>query len=101
MQLPDPVTRFGAIRRSATDLPLPPPTDIQAWLRNGAIRLHSQDEYRLFGANIETLPALLENHFFGHISLDQLITLIDTAPFDTTALHAAVQHFRASKRAKI
>ena len=29
MQLPDPVTRFGAIRRSATDPPIPP--DVQNW----------------------------------------------------------------------
>ena len=67
----------------------------------GAVRLHSQEEYQLFGANIAILPPLLENHFFGHISLDQLITLIDSHPYDTQALQTAVQQFRASKRAKI
>ena len=41
--------------------PSPPPPDVQRWLQSGAIRLHSQAEY--------------ENHFFGHISLDQLIAL--------------------------
>ena len=101
MQLPDPVTRFAPIRRSVAAPLHPSPTDIQDWLRNGAVRLHSQDEYRLCGASIATLPSLLESHFFGHINLDQLITLIDTAPFDPDALHNAVQHFRATKRAKI
>ena len=46
-------------------------------------------------------PPLLENHFFGHISLDQLITLLASHPYDTQALQTAVQQFRASKRAKI
>ena len=67
MQLPDPFTRFGDIRRPTTEPPSPPPPDVQSWLRAGA-------------------PPLLENHFFGHISLDQLITLIASHPYDTQAL---------------
>ena len=39
------------------------------------------------------------NHLVGHISLDQLIALLSSHPSDPQALHAAVQHFRASKRA--
>ena len=101
MQLPDPATRFGDIRRPTTEPPSPPPPDVQRWLQSGAIRLHSQAEYQLFGANIAHLPPLLENHFFGHISLDQLITLLSSHPSDPQALRAAVQQFRASKRAKV
>ena len=73
VQLPDPATRFGDIRRPTTEPPSPPPADIQNWLHSGAIRLHSHTEYQLFGAHITHLPPLLESHFFGHISLDQLI----------------------------
>ena len=101
MQLPDPATRFGDIRRPTTEPPSPPPPDVQRWLQSGAIRLHSQAEYQLFGANIAHLPPLLENHFFGHISLDQLITLLSSHPSDPQALHAAVQQFRASKKARL
>ena len=42
MQLPDPATRFGDIRRPTTEPPSPPPPDVQRWLQSGAIRLHSQ-----------------------------------------------------------
>ena len=44
MQLPDPATRFGDIRRPTTEPPSPPPPDVQSWLQAGAIRLHSQEE---------------------------------------------------------
>ena len=101
VQLPDPAIRFGDIRRPTTEPPSPPPSDIQRWLQSGAIRLHSQAEYQLFGANITHLPPLLESHFFGHISLDQLIPLLSSHPSDPQALQAAIQQFRASKRAKV
>ena len=65
-------------------------------LQSGAIRLHSQAEYQLFGTNIAHLPPLLENHFFGHISLDQLIALLSSHPSDSQVLHTAIQQFRAS-----
>ena len=68
-----------------TEPPSPPPPDVQRWLQSAAIRLHSQAEYQLFGANIAHLPPLLENHFFGHISLDQLITLLSSHPSDPRA----------------
>ena len=95
------VIRFGDIRRPTTEPPSPPPSDIQNWLHSGAIRLHSHAEYQLFGANITHLPPLLESHFFGHISLDQLIPLLSSHPSDPQALQAAIQQFRASKRAKV
>ena len=95
LQLPDPATRFGDIRRPTTEPPSPPP------LHSGAIRLHSHTEYQLFGAHITHLPPLLESHFFGHISLDQLIPLLSSHPSDPQALQAAIQQFRASKRAKV
>ena len=76
VQLPDPIIKFGDVRRPTTEPPSPPPPDFQTWLQSGAIRLHSQNEYQLFGAHIPHLPALLESHFFGHISLDQLIPLL-------------------------
>ena len=101
VQLPDPATRFGDIRRPTTEPPSPPPADIQNWLQSGAIRLHSHTEYQLFGAHITHLPPLLESHFFGHISLDQLIPLLSSHPSDPQALQAAIQQFRASKRAKV
>ena len=101
LQLPDPATRFGDIRRPTTEPPSPPPADIQNWLHSGAIRLHSHTEYQLFGAHITHLPPLLESHFFGHISLDQLIPLLSSHPSDPQALQAAIQQFRASKRAKV
>ena len=101
VQLPDPATRFGDIRRPTTEPPSPPPSDVQRWLQSGAIRLHSQAEYQLFGANITHLPLLLESHFFGHISLDQLISLLSSHPSDPQALQTAIQQFRASKRAKV
>ena len=63
--------------------------------------MHSHAEYQLFGANITHLPSLLESHFFGHISLDQLIPLLSSHPSDPQALQAAIQQFRASKRAKV
>ena len=100
VQLPDPAIRFGDIQRPTTEPPSPPPSDIQNWLHSGAIRLHSHAEYQLFGANITHLPSLLESHFFGHISLDQLIPLLSSHPSDPQALQAAIQQFRASKRAK-
>ena len=81
--------------------PSPPPPDFQTWLQSGAIRLHSQNEYQLFGAHIPHLPTLLESHFFGHISLDQLIPLLSTPSPDPQALQTAIQQFRASKRAKV
>ena len=59
VQLPDPTIRFGDVRRPTTEPPSPPPTDVQTWLQSGAIRLHSQNEYQLFGANIPHLPPLL------------------------------------------
>ena len=43
---------------------------------------------------------LLESHFFGHISLDQLIPLLSSHSPDPQALQTAIQQFRASKRAK-
>ena len=101
VQLPDPATRFGDIRRPTTEPPSPPPADFQNWLHSGAIRLHSHTEYQLFGAHITHLPPLLESHFFGHISLDQLIPLLSSHPSDPQALQAAIQQFRASKRAKV
>ena len=101
VQLPGPATRFGDIRRPTTEPPSPPPSDVQRWLQSGAIRLHSQSEYQLFGANITHLPPLLESHFFGHISLDQLISLLSSHPSDPQALQTAIQQFRASKRAKV
>ena len=101
VQLPDPATRFGDIRRPTTEPPSPPPADIQNWLQSGAIRLHSPTEYQLFGAHITHLPPLLESHFFGHISLDQLIPLLSSHPSDPQALQAAIQQFRASKRVKV
>ena len=70
-------------------------------VQSGAIRLHSQTEYQLFGANIPHLPSLLESHFFGHISLDQLIPLLSSHSPDPQALQTAIQQFRASKRAKV
>ena len=91
MQLPDPVTRFGPVHHPTPTQLHPPPSDIQEWLHAGAVRIHSQDEYQVFGAN----------NFFGHINIDQLITLLDTAPLDPTALQTAVQNYRASKRAKV
>ena len=101
VQLPDPTIRFGDVRRPTTEPPSPPPSDIQTWLQSGAIRLHSQTEYQLFGANIPHLPSLLESHFFGHISLDQLIPLLSSHSPDPQALQTAIQQFRASKRAKV
>ena len=59
---------------------------IQMNLKSGAIRLHSHNEYQLFGAHITHLPPLLESHFFGHISLDQLIPLLSSHPPDPQAL---------------
>ena len=44
---------------------------------------------------------LLESHFFGHISLDQLIPLLSTPSPDHQALQTAIQQFPASKRAKV
>ena len=58
-------------------------------------------EYQLFGTNIPHLPSLLESHFFGHISLDQLIPLLSSHSPDPQALQTAIQQFRASKRAKV
>ena len=101
VQLPDPTIRFGDVRRPTTEPPSPPPSDIQTWLQSGAIRLHSQTEYQLFGANIPHLPSLLESHFFGHISLDQLIPLLSSHSPDPQALQTAIQQFRASKRARL
>ena len=101
MQLPDLIIKFGDVRRPTTEPPSPPPPDVQTWLQSGAIRLHSQDEYQLFGAHIPHLPPLLESHFFGHISLDQLIPLLSTPSPDPQALQTAIQQFRASKRAKV
>ena len=101
VQLPDPATRFGDIRRPTTEPPSPPPADIQNWLQSGAIRLHSHTEYQLFGAHITHLPPLLESHFFGHVSLDRLIPLLSSHPSDPQALQAAIQQFRASKRAQV
>ena len=52
LQLPDPVSRFGPVRRPAAG-PFPsPPQDIQDWLKAGAIRLHTNEEYQLPGADI-------------------------------------------------
>ena len=101
VQLPDPIIKFGDVRRPTTEPPSPPPPDFQTWLQSGAIRLHSQNEYQLFGAHIPHLPTLLESHFFGHISLDQLIPLLSTPSPDPQALQTAIQQFRASKRAKV
>ena len=101
VQLPDPIIKFGDVRRPTTEPPSPPPPDVQTWLQSGAIRLHSQNEYQLFGAHIPHLPPLLESHFFGHISLDQLIPLLSTPSPDHQALQTAIQQFRASKRAKV
>ena len=101
VQLPDLIIKFGDVRRPTTEPPSPPPPDVQTWLQSGAIRLHSQDEYQLFGAHIPHLPPLLESHFFGHISLDQLIPLLSTPSPDPQALQTAIQQFRASKRAKV
>ena len=66
MQLPDPATRFGDIRRPTTEPPSPPPPDVQRWLQSGAIRLHSQAEYQLFSANIAHLPPLLKPFGWPH-----------------------------------
>ena len=101
VQLPDPIIKFGDVRRPTTEPPSPPPPDFQTWLQSGAIRLHSQNEYQLFGAHIPHLPTLLESNFFGHISLDQLIPLLSTPSPDPQALQTAIQQFRASKRAKV
>ena len=101
LQLPDPVTKFGEVRRPATG-PLPaPPQDIQDWLTSGAVRLHTKEEYRLPGANVQALPPPIEKYFFGQISLEQLILLLDNAPDDPGALQQAVHNFRSSKRARI
>ena len=56
VQLPDPIIKFGDVRRPTTEPPSPPPPDVQTWLQSGAIRLHSQNEYQLFGAHIPHLP---------------------------------------------
>ena len=40
-------------------------------------------------------------YFFGQISLEQLILLLDNAPDDPGALQQAVHNFRSSKRARI
>ena len=101
VQLPDPTIKFGDVRRPTTEPPSPPPSDVQTWLQSGAIRLHSQNEYQLFGDHIPHLPPLLESHFFGHISLDQLISLLSSHSPDPQALQTAIQQFRASKRAKV
>ena len=86
LQLPDPVSRFGEVRRPAAG-PFPsPPQDIQDWLKAGAIRLHTTEEYQLPGADIQGLPPPIEKYFFGQISLDQLILLLDNAPNDPGAL---------------
>ena len=101
LQLPDPVSRFGAVRRPTAGPFPPPPQDIQDWLNAGAIRLHTHDEYKLPGANLQGLPPSIEKYFFGQISLDQLIALLDNAPTDASALQHADQDFRSSKRARI
>ena len=99
--MPDPVTKFGEVRRPATG-PLPaPPQDIQDWLTSGAVRLHTKEEYRLPGANVQTLPPPIEKYFFGQISLEQLIILLDNSPDNPGALQQAVHNFRSSKRARI
>ena len=56
VQLPDLIIKFGDVRRPTTEPPSPPPPDVQTWLQSGAIRLHSQNEYQLFGAHIPHLP---------------------------------------------
>ena len=96
VQLPDPTIKFGDVRRPTAEPPSPPPPDVQTWLQSGAIRLHSQNEYQLFGAHIPHLPPLLESH-----CLDQLIPLLSTPSPDHQALQTAIQQFRASKRAKV
>ena len=101
LQLPDPVSRFGEVRRPTAGPFPPPPQDIQDWLNAGAIRLHTHDEYKLPGANLQGLPPSIEKCFFGQISLDQSIALLDNAPTDSSALQHAVQDFRSSKRARI
>ena len=98
MQLPDPATRFGDIRRPTTEPPSPPPPDVQRWL--------SDCTHRLSINFLEpTLPISL--HSLKTISLatsvwtnsSRYFHLIPLIPMQ--ALHAAVQQFRASKRAKV
>ena len=47
------------------------------------------------------MPPPIEKYFFGQISLEQLILLLDNAPDDPGALQQAVHNFRSSKRARI
>ena len=55
VQLPDPATRFGDIRRPTTEPPSSPPPNVQRWLQSGAIRLHSQAEYQLWNQHCSSL----------------------------------------------
>ena len=87
--------KSGALRLPA------PPQDIQDWLTSGAVRLHTKEENQLPGATVQALPPPIEKYFFGQISLDQLILLLDNAPNDPGALQQAVHNFRSSKRARI
>ena len=79
--------------------PLPPPNQMST--SSGAVRLHTKEEYQLPGATVQALPPPIEKYFFGQISLDQLILLLDNAPNDPGALQQAVHNFRSSKRARI
>ena len=101
LQLPNPVSKFGEVRRPAAG-PFPsPPQDIQDKLKAGAIRRHTTEEYQFPGATIQGRPPPIKKYFFGQISLDQLILLLDNAPNDPGALQQAVHNFRSSKRARI
>ena len=58
-QLPLCNSRTQPLGSETSDAPLQNPPlllHLQTWLQSGAIRLHSQNEYQLFGANIPHLP---------------------------------------------
>ena len=53
------------------------------------------------GANIPTLPPIIENYFLGQISIDRLITLLDFQHPTDASLQDAVKEFRTQKRRRI